>query len=779
MNMRRAPFLWVVIFLAVLSGAGRCGAVELSFRIAITSPLEFPRTPMDPEIDFAERIRAACADGRLDPDSIEVVNVATGESVPRAVTEDFAYGDRGRVEWVITNPAHTEYEVRFRTTDVRRWPAPAGRTPRIGVGDLLRYNAGRPRPIALPAPSALVDLTGDGLPDLVGCWNYAHRYGSPWDGVVCYPRVGAEDRFLFGDLVRARYLAEPRSDDFRHFTGVYMEAAFGDLDGDGHVDMVFSPRAGDSLHLYRNTGRRDAGGMPVFEPSGAIARPAGAWSPCRVVDLDGDGAMDFVVCAVPGEASTDPPRAYYIRNLNPRGWPVEPAEPVELDVGAGPCFLDLDGDGALDAICLAETEAGGVHERRLTWHRNRGGVPPAFDGARALEDIAPHYPTAIAAVREGPRQGLLVQHDVYQAVSLYELATPDAERPVFRHWARAESESAVMSLSDQAWPHVCDWDGDGALDILVGGGYGWPRIVRNLGTNDAPEYDEPRPIPANGAPIKILRNDVLGEPAHWHNMGYSYPAYVDWDGDGLPDLMLPNETNRIFWYRNEGTRREPEFGDRRQLLVDGYPDSPELRRRSAERAVDAVYPLEVEQPFFWRTGAAFADWNGDGLMDLATHDGATRKLTLFAQYRADDGALRLRKERPLTLTDGRLIDDAIVERAAHWTESFRAVDWDGDGLLDLVYSCAGTAAEKGSMYLLRNAGSATDPVFEAPRTLRCFGTPIKVTNHGPHPWAGDLDGDGLPDLLTCVEWSVYPFFTHAALEMESRPAFEIGPVQRR
>jgi hypothetical protein len=387
----------------------------------------------------------------------------------------------------------------------------------------------------------------------------------------------------------------------------------------------------------------------------------------------------------------------------------------------------------------------------------------------------------VAAVNEGPRRGLLILHDVYQVVSFYEYGRDANGEPRFDRFGRALSKSAVLAMSDQAWPCVCDWDGDGDWDLLIGGGYGWPRIVINNGTSWRPALAEARHIYADGKPIRLLRDEILGGK-HWHNMGYPYPWFVDWDHDGLGDLMLPNETNRIFWYRNVGTKTSPKFGQRSQVLCDGYPDSPEHRARSARLAADkkvpnSPYPYEKDRPFSWRTGVGFADLNGDGLTDLITHDGHARKLTLFARYRDSDGKLRLKKDRRLKLADGREIDDAIVHRSAHWTESFRCADWDGDGLVDVVYSCAGTQASKGSIYLLRNCGTKTDPVFEAPVTLCCFGTPIKVTAHGPHPAVGDMDGDGRPDVLTCVEWSVYPFYSHAAIQMKRRPTFELGEVR--
>ena len=239
---------------------------------------------------------------------------------------------------------------------------PQAYTPRIGVGDLLRYNAGAARPVALSYPSRLVDLNGDGLRDLVGTWNYAYRPGWPWDGIVYYPRVGSSDEFRFGDLVRVRWTADESSTELRHFSKIYMHADLADFDGDGLLDLVYSPSGGDTIHVYRNTGRRDPGRTPVFVAQGSLSRGTSTWRPCRAVDLDGDEAIDVVVGTT------------YLKNTNPDGWPVRFAQAVELDAGRDPCFYDCDADGLLDAVCLVDPDKRIIYwndsAQKLTGHRS-------------------------------------------------------------------------------------------------------------------------------------------------------------------------------------------------------------------------------------------------------------------------------------------------------------------------------------------------------------------------------------------------------------------------
>ena len=771
---------------ALISLMGSCGlaaeAQTYAARLTLTAPLpaHLGKIPLDPAIDFERLIRDAELPGVLDPNSI-VICGKDGRPIPHALTEDFAYGDKGRIEWVGVDPSQREFEVRFDVVPRRPALSPQPHVPMIGTGDLLRYNAGEARPIALPYISGLVDLTGDGRRDLVGCWNYAYRPGWPWDGVICYPRHGGTDAFELGDLCRVRYVEQPDSREFKHLDGIYMHASFADLNGDSLVDLVRFYRHGKrQVDFFLNTGRRDAGGMPVFSAEGGYTfHKQPAWpTPIRAVDLNSDGATDLVVVHSWGLAS-------YLRNTNPEGWPMRFAEPVALKLDRQFDFFDIDGDGRLDSVGRAPATTNEVSPRGLVWRQNLGGAPPAFAAPLPLRAISVSDPTFPAAVREGPRRGLLVRHGDYQRVSFCEYLGYQEGEAKFKLPRQAQSVSAVMSLGDQASPCACDWDHDGDWDLLVGGGYGWPRILINHGSNAKPMFGEALPILSEGKPIRILRDDVLGG-RHPHNMGYLYPIHVDWDMDGLPDLVIPNETNRIFWYRNIGALTRPAFGPRQQILVDGFPDSPEMRLRSNRLAADykhtpnAPYPFEESRPFAWRHRAAVLDLNGDGLVDLVTHDGQVpQRLMLFARYRDEEGRLGLRRDRLLLMTDGREITKDTVLGRDNPRSGGHAVftDWDGDGLQDIVYSLSGWPRE-GSLYLLRHAGTRTHAVFELPRPLFCFGEPIFVTRHGPHPWVGDMNDDGKPDILCYTEWSVYPFYSHAALEMKARPAYTLGPIRK-
>ena len=215
----------------------------------------------------------------------------------------------------------------------------------------------------------------------------------------------------------------------------------------------------------------------------------------------------------------------------------------------------MNGDQKLDAVCLEEVPGEGLSNYRVTWRKNLGGDVPGFGPGRPLTDIDAQFPRAVVAVNDGIHRGLLISHHHFEKISLFEQINPSGTPPQFENSDVFCSVSAVMALSDQAWPYMCDWDNDGDLDMLVGGGYGWPRILINEGSNERMAFSESQYILSEREPIRLTRNQILGGE-HWHDMGYMYPAFTDWDSDGLPDLILPNETNRIIWYKNYRDTRE-------------------------------------------------------------------------------------------------------------------------------------------------------------------------------------------------------------------------------
>jgi hypothetical protein len=79
-----------------------------------------------------------------------------------------------------------------------------------------------------------------------------------------------------------------------------------------------------------------------------------------------------------------------------------------------------------------------------------------------------------------------------------------------------------------------------------------------------------------------------------------------------------------------------------------------------------------------------------------------------------------------------------------------AVDWNGDGKLDLLIGCI-----EGDVYLMLNEGEGKNYAFGAPQKLAAADGAIKAPHGDSHPIAADWDRDGKLDLiLGCGDGSV-------------------------
>jgi len=199
---------------------------------------------------------------------------------------------------------------------------------------LTRFTAAAPGPPAFDAPDArtdLVDWTGDGLPDLLDL--------GPSGQARLWPNLGG-----------CRW-GTPRVVAQVPALGRAGAVALADIDGDGAADLIAVDRP-----LAGYVPRDPAGGFgrPVVLAQAPSPVPGAAAS--RLVDLDGDGAVDLL-------ASDGVNLALYYQDDGATGWQAPPqvvgrgAAPVG-DLADPHVFLaDMTGDGSDD---LVRVDGGGV-----------------------------------------------------------------------------------------------------------------------------------------------------------------------------------------------------------------------------------------------------------------------------------------------------------------------------------------------------------------------------------------------------------------------------------
>ncbi len=195
-----------------------------------------------------------------------------------------------------------------------------------------------------------------------------------------------------------------------------------------------------------------------------------------------------------------------------------------------------------------------------------------------------------------------------------------------------------------AFPHVVDINGDGKKDLISGDSRGQVWFFFNKGTAESPELDAGEKVKAAG---KVITDDPKA------GMGrYSKLTYGDWDGDGLPDLLIGHDgRERLVWYRNVGKKNAPEFAAPKPMELPSFTTarpSPLLADLDKDGKIDLVLGSEHSKIFFarnkgtlkehdWETpvelnlkiqgeGMGYrcrpcvADWNNDGKPDLLVGD---------------------------------------------------------------------------------------------------------------------------------------------------------------
>jgi hypothetical protein len=494
----------------------------------------------------------------------------------------------------------------------------------------------------------------------------------------------------------------------------------------------------------------------------------------KLVDYDGDGAMDVTVGIdfwgdygwdnaydSQGNWVRGPLRGYVylLRNTGTTEKPVY-ADPVKIHAGGkpvdpfgmpSPMWGDFDGDGDLDLMC-------GEFRDSFTYYENVGTrTQPLYAAGRQLMiggvpltmDLCMITPTAVDFDGDGDLD-LVVGDEDGRVAFIEHTGTTSSGMPQFLPPRYFRQYAADVKFGALATPYAFDWDGDGLIDLVSGNTAGYIGFIKNMG-GDPILWAAPVYLTAGGKTIRELAgpNGSIQGPAE-AKWGYSILSVADWDHDGLPDIITNGIWGKVVWYKNIGTRKEPQLEPAQPIEVAPGTKSP-------KPAWNWWDPQGREFVTQWRTTPQATDWNGDGLIDLvmSDHEGY---LALFERKRAANGTLTLSPGQRVFWGEGTSVfnsngqaqnkesgllqlNNGLHGRSGRRT--FTTVDWDGDGTMDILVNSnpnvnflRGLGRDAQGRWKFRDEGPVSTHV---------------LAGHATKPTTADWNGDGIPDLLIGAE----------------------------
>ena len=417
-------------------------------------------------------------------------------------------------------------------------------------------------------------------------------------------------------------------------------AAWGDVDGDGRLDLYVCTFGGDglksNLFFRNNKGKFTLDGQ---KPLAVATRGTGV----VFADLDNDGDLDLYLGNMP-QPKNGLAGCRLFRN-DGKGKFTD----VSKDSGACPeafggrsvAVLDYDGDGLLDLLVGEEPNVGynGSKTKRSRLFRNLGGLK--FEDVTAkvgLPEVAPGLGVAAADVNNDGWPDLFLTSGPVNVLYLNDGKGHFKEMPGSRElfaYKGAGGDNMVCGVC------FCDVNRDGLLDVVLAQHFKAPwreavpnRLFLNRGVKDGvPTFED------------------VTEKVGLVPLGMKSPhvEIQDFDNDGWPDVYFSTVKFR------DGKPYPVIF--RHQGVKDGLPrfrddawavnDFPTAQDRALRRSGDLFAKMLKEKKVLYTAGGPVGDFDNDGRLDLFLPSWWPEARSLLLRNETPGGNwLRVRVEGP-------------------------------------------------------------------------------------------------------------------------------------
>lgn len=545
-----------------------------------------------------------------------------------------------------------------------------------------------------------------------------------------YDNDGDKDLFLSGweegDSERdARIYKNDGSGNFTDIkaglTGVNRTnrgAAWGDLDGDGDLDLMYVGQGGQFPDDVAQTLYYINNGDDTFTKTDHNLHNVRSGT-VSFGDFDGDGDLDLYLAGEEEDFGEDTGAIY----VNDGSGTFEFISTAVATGKAGSSnWGDLDDDGDLDIVVT------GLDNRDVGGNRVLGNIflNQRFlgGGFTNVETTITGFSQAKIAIGDYDNDGDLDLATIGTNKSSIGSMAIIYENDGMGNFANIDANLEPATNGTISW---VDIDGDGDLDLFLAGKDDLNQLYATLYLNEGGTFNR-----------KDYGVDTGEEPVS---------AWADVDGDNDPDLAFMARGDEAFTkiYRNEGdTLIDMEYN-----LQGGFDGSLEFGDYDNDGDADLLMAAEIPDP-----ESVFPDpftmlYRNDGVNGFSEVNASFEQIPdvgRFADYDGDDDLDVLLSGDNETFLykneGGDNFTEVTVDLAGMNDGSADWGDFDGDGDLDLIL--AGNQGNSGSSMFYENTGSDT---------FRQINSGFAAYKEGFAAWF-DKDGDTDLDLILMGDSSV-------------------------